>query len=120
MQQKAFKGKNYLAGLAVEHSVIADYTARSYKVLAHRWRGQIGEIDLIFVDGDTLVFTEVIKVNPTPKTAGVEPKTATANCQTASEFLTKTNHPFASKMRFDVALVDIHGDIKVLGNALMH
>ncbi len=68
MQKKAFKRKtNYLAGLTVEHWIIADYTARFHKILAHRWCGQIGKIDLIFADRDTLIFTEVKKANPTQK-----------------------------------------------------
>ena len=68
MQKKAFKGKtNYLAGLTVEHSIIADYAAHSHKILAHRWCGQIGKIDLIFADRNTLIFNEVKKANPTPK-----------------------------------------------------
>ena len=80
MQKKAFKGKtNYLAGLTAEHSIIADYTARSHKILAHRWGGLIGKIDLIFEDSDTLIFTEVKKANPHKSLAGPEPKTATAN-----------------------------------------
>lgn len=94
MQKKAFKGKkNYLAGLTAEHSIIADYTARSHKVLAHRWGGLIGKIDLIFADSDTLIFTEVKKANPHKSLAGPEPKQQLRIYQTTSEFLVKTNRP---------------------------
>ena len=68
MQKKAFKRKtNYLAGLTAEQSIIADYTAHSHKILAHRWCGQIGKIDLILADRNTLIFNEVKKANPTQK-----------------------------------------------------
>ena len=39
---------NHLARLAAEHSVIAEYAGRAHHILAHRWRGAAGEIDLIF------------------------------------------------------------------------
>ena len=62
MFYKAAQGTtNHLAGLAAEHSVIAEYAGRAHHVLAHRWRGDAGEIDLIFADGDGLIFTEVKK-----------------------------------------------------------
>ena len=62
MFYKAARGtSNHLAGLAAEHSVIAEYAGRAYHMLAHRWRDTSGEIDLIFADGDGLIFTEVKK-----------------------------------------------------------
>jgi Holliday junction resolvase-like predicted endonuclease len=77
-------------------------------------------IDLIFVDGDTLISQKSKKSIPRQKLQALSQKQQLRIYQTASEFLTKTNRPFASEMRFGVALVDIHGDIKVLVNALMH
>ena len=51
MFHKAAQGTtNHLAGLAAEHSVIAEYAGRALQVLAHRWRRGTGEIDLIFTD----------------------------------------------------------------------
>ena len=40
MFYKAAQGTtNHLAGLAAEHSVIAEYAGRAHHMLAHRWRG---------------------------------------------------------------------------------
>ena len=62
MFYKAAQGTtNHLAGLATEHSVIAEYAGRAHHILAHRWRRASGEIDLIFADGNGLIFTEVKK-----------------------------------------------------------
>ena len=62
MFQKAAQGTtNHLAGLAAEHSVISENAGRAHQVLAHRWRDDLGEIDLIFADCDGLIFTEVKK-----------------------------------------------------------
>ena len=48
MFYKAAQGTtNHLAGLAAEQSVIAEYAGRAHHMLAHRWRGDAGEIDLI-------------------------------------------------------------------------
>ena len=45
MFYKAAQGStNHLAGLAAEHSVIAEYAGRAHHMLAHRWRGDAGEI----------------------------------------------------------------------------
>lgn len=45
---------------ALGERLAAMYLAKnSYKYLANNWRCNAGEIDLIFLDGDTLVFVEV-------------------------------------------------------------
>ena len=40
--------------------IAASYlTERGYKVIARNWRAQVGELDIIVEDGDSLVFVEV-------------------------------------------------------------
>ena len=38
----------YEDGLAAEVIALRDYLARGYRLVAQRWRGRCGEIDLIF------------------------------------------------------------------------
>ncbi|MDN5569438.1 MAG: YraN family protein, partial [Paracoccus sp. (in: a-proteobacteria)] len=48
-----------LSGQMAEEAVARLYQSRGATVLATRWRGKGGEIDLILLDGDELVFVEV-------------------------------------------------------------
>jgi putative endonuclease len=46
-------------GLAAE-LIAADFLDKSgYKIIEHGWQNRYGEIDIIALDGDTLVFVEV-------------------------------------------------------------
>ena len=49
----------YHAGLAAEDQVARVYTRRGARLVARRWRSRWGEIDLIFREGDRVVFVEV-------------------------------------------------------------
>ena len=50
---------NHLKGMAAEQSVISACEAKGCHLVARRWRGQAGEIDLIFSQGPILIFVEV-------------------------------------------------------------
>ncbi|HAW48589.1 MAG TPA: PII uridylyl-transferase, partial [Roseovarius sp.] len=49
----------WLSGQAAEESVARHYEARGVRILARRWRGESGEIDLVLRAPDTYVFCEV-------------------------------------------------------------
>ena len=56
------RGKtSYHAGLAAEDQVSRMYDRSGRPIIARRWRGSLGEIDLIAREGDTVVFIEVKK-----------------------------------------------------------
>jgi len=52
---------SYHAGFAAEEIVADHYWRNGRSVLARRWRGKGGELDLITRDGDDIVFVEVKK-----------------------------------------------------------
>lgn len=112
--------RSYLNGYAAEASVARHYARRGMNLLAHRWRGKGGEIDLIFREDDTLVFVEV-KTSRTFEDAALHLRPA--QCRrlftAATEFAAAQPRGLLSEMRFDVALVDGTGQVRVLENALL-
>ena len=57
---RTFRGMvAYSSGRMAEESVVRDYRHRGYEVVAQRWRGKGGEIDLIMARGKSIAFVEV-------------------------------------------------------------
>ena len=107
----------YHAGLSAEQAVARNYDMRGYPILAQRWRGKGGEIDLIAQDGDGLVFIEVKK----SRTFGRACERLSARqvhrlCCAAEEFVDTQPHGALTAMRFDLAMVDSIGAIRVMEN----
>jgi len=117
---RATRGKtSYHAGLAAEDQVSQLYHRSGRPVIARRWRGSIGEIDLIAREGATVVFIEVKK----SATHALAAEHLTWRQQrrimaTASEFVGGEPAGQLTDMRFDVALVDGQGRIEIIQNAL--
>ncbi len=109
---------SYLAGLAAEDCVAADYRARGYVPLEVRWRGKRGEIDLIFGDGDGVIMVEVKKSRDFETALShVTPAQVRRLLATGEEYLSKRPKGNLTDVRFDVALVDRHGQVSVMENA---
>lgn len=109
---------NYFSGLSAEGSVISDYERRGYCLQATRWKGQQGEIDVIARDGDSYVFVEVKKSRDFARAAErVSPRQMRRLCNTAYEFLAANALGLATHMRFDVAMVNMHGEVQIIENA---
>ena len=109
---------SYLAGLAAEDSVAAEYSARGYVLLETRWRGKRGEIDLIFADGAGVVFVEVKKSRDFDTALShIRPAQVQRLFATADEYVGTRRLGSLTEMRFDVALMDAHGQVSVLENA---
>lgn len=109
----------YHAGLAAEDQVSSLYDRSGRPVIARRWRGSIGEIDLIARDGNTVVFIEVKKSSSHALAAehltwGQQQRIMA----TASEFVGGEPLGQLTDIRFDVALVDAMGRIEIIENAL--
>lgn len=107
-----------VSGLLAEDRVAADYETRGYNMLARRWRGKAGEVDLICQRGGCLIFVEV-KSAPTHAEAGQRlfRKQMDRICMAACEFCGDRPAGLLSEMRFDAALVDAMGRIEVIENA---
>lgn len=107
-----------LSGNMAEERVAAKYEADGYQVVARRWRGQAGEIDLICERDNCLIFIEV-KRSKTHAMAGERllRRQMDRICQAASEYCGDRPDGLLTEMRFDAALVDEMGRIEVIENA---
>jgi putative endonuclease len=89
--------------------------ARGCKVLHQRWRSKTGEIDIIGLESDTLLFIEVKTRNRSNWDAdgllAITPQKQAKIVRTAQLFLLKYPHLAEQPCRFDVAIVR-HQSIK--------
>ncbi len=111
--------RNYHAGLAAESSVLRQYLDTGYELLAQRFRGLRGEIDLVLRKGAAVIFVEVKKSRSFDAAlARLGPSQIDRIFDTASEFLGSQPLGQLTETRFDVALVNAQGQITVMENAL--
>jgi putative endonuclease len=109
---------SYHAGRCAEDSVAQHYVDSGNQVVAKRWRGTAGEIDLIARDGDQVIFIEVKKSKSHAAAAEhLSERQMKRIWQTAAEFLGGEPGGQDTLVRFDVALVDSVGRIEILQNA---
>ncbi len=107
--------RNYHAGLLAEASVLRHFTQAGYSVLARRFRGARGEIDLIVSRDALIVFVEVKKSSSFEAAlARMTPAQTRRIFQTAEEFLARQNLSTLSDTRFDIALVNVTGQVEVM------
>lgn len=119
--KKAARGTlNYLSGMAAEDIVTQHYLASGHVVLARRWRGQAGEIDVVFRCMDTLVFVEVKKADTFSAAAQRLSSAQIRRVMTAAEEFaaTQADGPL-SPIRIDAALVDASGRVDVIHNVTL-
>ncbi|MEM8849988.1 MAG: YraN family protein [Pseudomonadota bacterium] len=110
---------SYHAGLAAEDGVARLYSGKGHAVIACRWRGRGGEIDVIAQDGDQTIFIEVKKSDTHAAAAErLSHRQIRRLFDCAGEFMGTLPGGLNSHVRFDVALVDAAGRIEVIENAL--
>lgn len=108
---------SYHAGFAAEGSVERDYEGRGFEVLARRWRGLGGEVDLIARENGTVVFIEVKKSKSHDRALNMlGMRQMRRIVSAASEFLGTQPKGQLTPSRFDVALVDGVGAVKIIEN----
>ncbi|SPH16904.1 hypothetical protein DEA8626_00418 [Defluviimonas aquaemixtae] len=106
-------------GRVAEQQVEADYARRGYRVVARRWRGRGGEIDLILRDGARVVFVEVKRAETFAIAAERLTDRQMARIQAAAaEFVAGEPDGQDTDVAFDVALVDGSGRIDIIVNAI--
>lgn len=111
---------SYLGGLCAEDAVVRDYETRGCSVVARRWRGSGGEIDIVARDGGGFVFIEVKKARDFARAALRITEAQLARiCQTAMEFMADVPDGGMVDMRFDLAMVDGTGRMERLENITM-
>lgn len=112
---------SYHAGLSAEYQIAQDYKDRGYPTAQKRWRGSAGEVDLIAEDGDGLIFVEVKKSRTFGRAAArVTPRQMERVYNTAAEYLATMPKGQLTDVRFDVAMINDHGQIKIIENAFGH
>jgi putative endonuclease len=120
--RRALRGlRAYQSGLAGEACVEQSYCGRGYDIVARRWRGASGEIDLIFEKDGGYVMVEV-QCSTSHETALLK-ITAQQMGRVASsslDFLAKHDLPLETDLRIDVALVDNFGRVETMENVSMH
>ncbi len=107
----------YHDGLAAEDSVENHYIASGHRVLARRWRGRGGEIDLVLSGHDGLVFVEVKKAKCHAYAAErLSMRQLQRICASAEDYCGREHPGELVNMRVDLAMVDGQGRIDVLEN----
>ncbi|MEJ5219097.1 YraN family protein [Cognatishimia sp. D5M38] len=120
LQKRQVRGRRaYFAGQAAEATVDRLYQQRGYEILARRWRGGGGEIDLIYRDGGGCVFVEVKQSSDFDRAVqSLRPAQIRRLMQAASVFVAGEPKGQLTDMRFDVALVNGRGETEIRENAL--
>ncbi|MFT7059831.1 MAG: putative endonuclease [Pseudorhodobacter sp.] len=109
---------SYRSGLAAEDAVARHYTRSGHCLVATRWRGAGGEIDLILRDGALVIFVEVKKAATHAEAAmRLSSRQMARIYASAAQFLAGEPGGQDTESRFDVALLDAQGQIEILENA---
>ncbi|MCB1334166.1 MAG: YraN family protein [Roseivivax sp.] len=112
------RARTFDSGLAAERSAARHYLRAGMRFRAHRWRGAAGEIDIIFADGDQLVFVEVKKARDFDRARlALSPRQMQRIARTAEEYVGGEPCGSLTDMRFDLAMVDAEGRVEILENA---
>lgn len=112
--------RSYLSGLSAEDAVAQAYQRSGASVLARRWRGPGGEIDLIVEQAGTVVFVEVkMAKNIATAASRITARQIARIFASAAAYLGDLPAGAETDARFDVALVDGSGVIEIIENAHM-
>lgn len=121
LASKARQGSlNYQSGLAAEDCALGHYTRAGAELLARRWRGRAGEIDLIVRVSGIVVFVEV-KAAATFDLAAqrLSPNQFSRIASAAEEFLASQHFEDPGIARVDAALVDGTGRVDIIENVTL-
>lgn len=120
-EQRSRAGRSaYEGGLAAEDSALREYLARGFKLLAKRWRGRCGEIDLVFDNGDSYVFVEVKKAATHHIAANrLSEQQLWRIARSAEDYIASHAPDPLTPMRLDLAMVDSQGRLKILENLML-
>lgn len=107
--------KAYQAGRLAEMAVADRYLAAGYKLVAQRWRGKAGEIDMILSKGGLSVFVEVKSSRDFARAAErISRRQMDRICMTACEYCGTLPTSQMTEMRMDAAFVDQFGRVEII------
>lgn len=118
---RATNGKlSYLKGQAAENQIALAYERNGFEIVDRRWKSKDGEIDLVARHDQKLYFIEV-KSSKTFDSAvqQITPRQQKRIHDCALQYLAEKAGRIDVDCRFDAALVDGAGRIKVLPGALL-
>lgn len=122
---RALRGQEAnIAGQAAEDGVLRHYRRRGWRLLARRWRGLSGEIDLVLARGDakaeTALFVEVKRARSHALAAGMlRPAQVRRILSASEEFVDRVLGQSFIEREFHLALVDGSGRIDVVTDAFL-
>jgi putative endonuclease len=122
MKSRQHRGRtSFHAGIAAELRIAQDYERRGFSIARRRWRGAGGEIDLIVRNGTGFIFVEVKQSRSFARAAeSLSARQMQRIYASAEEFLGTEPLGCLTEVRFDVALVDGMGDLRIIENAFGH
>lgn len=111
---------SYLKGQAAENQIALAYERNGFEIVDRRWKSKDGEIDLVARHDQKLYFIEV-KSSKTFDSAvqQITPRQQKRIHDCALQYLAEKAGRIDVECRFDAALVDGTGRIKVLPGALL-
>lgn len=114
------KQKTHDRGIMAEGAAEIFLRAKGYKIIERRYRTGVGEVDLIAMDDDYIVFIEV-KNRPSLDEAlfSITPKMRGRISDAAMAFLAQHPNYTMRPMRFDVIAVKLPFTIRHMENAFM-
>lgn len=110
---------SYEKGKAAEDQVAQVYAREGYNILARRWRGPVGEIDLVVERDGEVVFIEVKAARSFARAAlSLTQRQIKRIYQSAECFIGFMATGSLTPSRFDVALVNQWGKVDRITNAI--
>lgn len=116
---KSKKQKSYLFGLIAEYYVIILFFFKGYKLLKHRYKTKLGEIDLIFKKNNNIIAVEVKARKDKNIMVGevVSKKQFIRILNSLKIFLNKNERYFNFDLRIDVVLINNFFKVQHIKNA---
>lgn len=118
---RSSRGKlSYVKGQAAEDQIAAAYVRNGFEVVERRWKTKDGEIDLVARHKSKLYFIEVKSSSTFEKAIEqITPAQKLRIQNAALHYLADKCESLDVECRFDAALVDGAGNIKVMPGALI-
>jgi len=111
---------SYLKGLAAEDIVARAYERSGFEVVERRWKTREGEVDIVARHKDRIYFIEVKNSCSFDQAAlRITPHQQQRIQNAALQYLAEKAKTIDVDCRFDAALVDGTGRVKVLPGAFM-
>lgn len=96
---------NFQKGLLAEYLTICLYKIRFYRILHHRYKNYLGEIDLIAKRGQSLIFIEVKARKDNLSETIISQKQKQRIKNSASYFLAQNEKYIKYDVRFDLVFI---------------